>query len=83
MLLLERAHLLGDRSLGDVQFLRGASERRMTRNRLEGAQRVERRQSVKGVHSLAVLYHGRRKNDSNTAGKRLIYPSETSASGSN
>ena len=62
-LLFKRAHLLGDSGLGHVQFPGGAGERRMAGDRLEGAQGVKRRQSVKEAHSLAALYHGCRKND--------------------
>ena len=61
--LFERAHLLCDGGLGDMQFLPRASERQVARHRLEGAQRVQRRQSMEEVHSFAGLYHRRRKND--------------------
>ena len=79
-LLLERTHLLGDRGLGHVQFLRGAGERQMARDRLEGAQRVERRQPVEEAHRLAILYDWHRRNDLRQASHFLIYVGETGAS---
>ena len=57
-LLLERPHLLGDRRLGDVQLLRGADERQPARDRLEGAQRIERRQPVDWLHRIALSFTG-------------------------
>ena len=45
-LLLQRLHLLGNRTRRDVQFLRRAREAQMPRRRLEGGQRVERGQAV-------------------------------------
>ncbi len=54
-LLLEQPDLLRDRRLGHVQFLRRAGEGQPARNSFEGAQRVQRRQSVGRSHSMGSL----------------------------
>jgi hypothetical protein len=62
-ILLERAHLLGDRGLGHVQFVCRADERQAARDDFEGAQRVERRQAVERAQRLVFLYDWPKTND--------------------
>lgn len=45
-MLLERLHLMADRGLGDVQLLGGPGEAEMARRGLEGAERVEGRETA-------------------------------------
>ena len=56
-LLFERPHLLRDRRLGDMQLLGGAGERQLAGDRLEGAQRGQRRQAVNRSSSYSQPIH--------------------------